>query len=369
MRILGLGLGLRIGKIRLRVRVRVRVYSCSMGFWKKIFSRRGKEIHFSYDERKYPFGIKVLIVFLTILLFLLGGSAFDDLQEAIPEIDYPRYENIPEVRKLHAFERDIYWPLRDREREIERKLGIVRGEYDTHLLEKIARESRPPLYGESDEIREDYGELTQQLEEVRQELIRADVQYEQMQKSAKEAKQPTLDVYEWKVKVRQAKVFAWEMLFWVPFLLFSFYWYTRSQRKDSLWLSISLSALIASGVLSLISTATILWSCVLRDALEWIWELIRATLFTRIIGYYGITALVIIIGGGVIVWIYRLVTDPQKWGKHRIRHGGCPHCSYPLSLSGQYCGGCGKKIIRQCSKTKRDGYVWEKTCSHCGEDV
>ncbi|MBI3335946.1 zinc ribbon domain-containing protein [Candidatus Peregrinibacteria bacterium] len=333
-------------------------------FLRKFFSRQAQGTR---DDLSYPFGIKVLMVFMTGVLLLLGERAFQDLSDGIPWIEYPLLENIPEVKELRTFEQEEWWPLHERIGVLERSLSQRRGEYDSRLLEKIAREP-VSFYGGEEIIRGSITELEADLAQSKRTLTEKEVLYKELSDRARDAEKPVLRAYEWKVKKRQANVFAWEALFWIPFFLLSLFWYSASERKNSAWLIAALPCFIAASILALQSVCVLLWSWIPKELLERLWELLRATLFTRVIGYYLFMALAVLILGGLTILIFRWVMDPARYGKRRIRHGGCPSCSYPLHLSAKFCGGCGKELKKICEHCKKERYGWEERCSECGHD-
>lgn len=334
-------------------------------FFQKFFRRHASDVKFGYEERKYSFGVLVLVFFMTAVLLMLGERALGDLSDGIPHIPYPYEWELPEAKQLQEFERDVLFPLQQKKGELEQKLGITRTEYDSSLLEKIAREP-VRFYGGEERVRETFQELEQKLSEVNAELVPREAEWKQLQEKAREAYRAALRTYESKNRWRQLRVFSWEALFWVPFFLFSIWWYTTVKRKESKWELPALSTLIAASLLSLQSICVLLWSFLPREFLEWLWRLIRATLLTRIVGYDLFIALAVIVLGGLVVFVHRRLTDPARSGKKRIRRGLCPTCSYPLALSDVYCGGCGRTLKQECTTCRKMGYAWEVQCSHCG---
>jgi hypothetical protein len=334
---------------------------------KKIFSKGKKDVHFNYEEKKYPMGVIVLVFAMTFLLIMLGERALSDMSDGIPSIDYPAYEDIPAVQELRTFERDVYWPLQSKRGELERNLLQTRGEYDTRLLEKVARVPEP-FYGTREEIQKDFSTLSAELASVTAELERIELRHEELQDKAENARKPVMREYRWKVGWRQLHLFVWELLFLVPFFAFSLFLYTRQRQHESRWELISLSMLITASLLSLQSICTVIWSWIPREFLQWLWELLSLSFFTRIIGYYLMMAIAILLFGGLIVFIHQRLTDPVRGGKHRIRRGLCPSCSYPLNLSEMYCGGCGKELRKKCSSCgSSNGFTWQARCVQCGK--
>ena len=331
----------------------------------KLLGKRSDELHFSYEEKKYSFGVKVLVALLTMIIFMLSQAAVADLQSGIPRVDYPNYRDLVENRNVEHFRRETLQPLYEQRWELQDRKREARSEYDTSLLEQIAGEQER-IFGEQDQVREvvdvadaDLAELNTLIEEKEEEL-------EALQLVAHKAEAPLRNAYEKKVKMRQLKVFIWEALFWVPFFFITLWWYSRTKRKDSRWEVISISALIASSLISLQSFCIFLWSWIPKAVLEWLWELLQATLLTRIVGYYLMMAAVIALLGGLIVSVHRRATDPVRGGKKKIRNRQCPTCSYPLILSETYCGGCGKQLEEKCS-CGESGYTWAAVCVYCGK--
>lgn len=333
--------------------------------FRALFHRSSGEVKFGYEERKYFFGVLVLVFFMTVVLLMLGERALSDLSDGIPHIPYPYEWELPEVKEFQEFERDIYFPLQQRRAELEQQLGITRTEYDSSLLEKLAREP-VRLYGGEESVRVSFQELSQKLQEVNAELVSRETQWKQLQEKAKEARKAAFRSYERQNRWRQLRVFVWEALFWVPFFLFGIFFYTNVKRRESKWELPALSVLIAASLLSLQSICVLLWSFLPREFLEWLWRLIRATLFTRVVGYDLFIALTIFLLGGLIVSVHRKLSDPVRFGKRRIRRGLCPTCSYPLALSDVHCGGCGASLRGECPACKKMGYTWSTACVYCG---
>ena len=310
--------------------------------------------------------MKVLIVLVTGVILLLSERALMDIGDGIPQIPYPEYEEIPEVKELRAFERETYWPLLEERSNLERSLGMRREDYDSRLLEKIAR-APAPFYGTETEIKGSIEELTSRLGDTERKIAGAEDEYQRLQKKAEEGQKPVQKAYEWAVRWRQAHVFAWEALFWVPFFFFALWWHMRSKRRESRWEIISLSVFITASIITFQSLSVFLWSWIPKELLDALWRILRATLFTRVIGYYVIIALAVLILGSLVVFIHRKITDPVRIGKRHIRYGLCPTCSYPLNLSGIFCGGCGKELKVKCKQCSGERYVWEVKCSRCGK--
>jgi len=335
----------------------------------KFLRQKKPERQLHYEEKKYSFGVLVLVFMMTIVLFTLGQRAFADLSDGIPRIKYPYAEiqALPEQKEFDNFQRNTLSKLQNRKRELESKIRVTRQEYDTSLLENIAQENKR-LYGSEDLLRGEFAGSSEELVEVNTLLAAAEKKSKSLWEAVKEARKPIIEKHRWEVRIRQAKVFAWEALFWIPFLALSLLWHTRSKRKESKWEIVSLSSLVAASILGVQSFGIFLWSWIPRMFLEWLWEILRATILTRVVGYYLIMALVIFIFGGLIVFIHRRITDPVRGGKKKIRQGLCPTCSYPLNLSDVYCGGCGKQLKKKCSSCKKEGYTWQTACVHCGKN-
>ena len=224
-----------------------------------------------------------------------------------------------------------------------------------------------PFYGGEEIIRGSIKELEAELVQAKSALSEKEVLYKRLSAVARDAEKPVLRAYEWQVKRRQANVFAWESLFWIPFFILSLFWYSASERKNSAWLIAAIPCFIAASILALQSVCVLLWSWIPKELLERLWELLRATLFTRVIGYYLFMALAVLVLGGVTVLIFKWIIDPKRYGKRRIRHGGCPSCSYPLNLSARFCGSCGNELKKACPHCSKERYVWGERCAQCGK--
>lgn len=334
----------------------------------KFLRKKSPEMKLHYEEKKYSFGVIVLVVLFTVLLVSLGERALADLREGIPFVEYPYREiqELPAEQAFRNFQENTLSQLQNRKWELESQIRVTRKEYDTSLLENIAGENER-LYGDEGTIREDFGDASRELAEVNALLKDAQEESQRLSKAAEEAREPVLEAYKWKVRIRQAKIFAWEALFWIPFFLLTLFWYSRSRREESKWEIVSLSALIAASVLAIQSTTVVIWSWIPREFLRWLWEVLRATILTRIVGYYLMIIAIILVFGWVIVFVHRRMTDPVRGGKKKIREKRCPTCGYPLILSETYCGGCGKELKKKCASCGKEGYAWQAACVYCGK--
>lgn len=331
----------------------------------KIFGKKSNELHFSYEEKKYSFGVKVLVALLALIILSLSERAIADLQQGIPSINYPNYYDLQENRDVQNYRNNTLNPLYQKKRDLENRNREVRSEYDTSLLEKIAIEDTR-LFGDEDSVRQDFSSNQELLSTVNEGIENAEKELERLQVLAHQAEAPLRNDYIARVRIRQLKVFLWEAIFWIPFFFITLWWYSRTKRKDSRWEIISIAALIASSIISLQSFCVFLWSWIPRELLEKLWEILQATLLTRIVGYYLMMAVIILLLGGLIVSIHRRATDPVSGGKKKIRNKQCPTCSYPLELSGDFCGGCGKQLQEKCSSCSKPTYTWAAACEHCG---
>ena len=336
-----------------------------MKLLKKLFGKGSEEVHFSYEEKRYPFGVLVLLFMMTVVVWMLGQRAMYDVRDVVPRIEYPRYFELSEERAVEMSWETNVWPLHQKRNALQLRISELRTEYDSSLLENIA-DKDDRLYGGEDLIHIQLPRFQKELEELNTEIIFAEAEHEKLQEIAREARRKAEQEYRNKNKWYQAKVFGLEALFWVPFFFLTLAWHTRSKRKRSRWEVISLSSLISATLLSIQSIVALLWSWIPRYFFEWLWKILSATLFTRIIGYYLMVGLAIFLFGGFIIFIHKRMTDPVRGGRKKIRQGYCPTCSYPLNLSTNHCGGCGKQLKEQCASCGNGKYTWEAVCTHCG---
>ncbi|GEM_PF-1699770 len=332
----------------------------------KIFGKGSDELQFSYEEKKYSFGVKVLVALLTLIIVMLSERALADLQVGIPRIQYPNYYDLQENRDIQRYRQNELGPLYQMRNDLESRDRSVRSEYDTSLLEKMADQEKR-LYGNQDDLGDDYEATQVKLREVELEIEKGEVEITRLEVLAHQAEAPLRNDYRARVRIRQLKVFLWEAIFWIPFFFITLWWYSRTKRKSSRWEIISIAALIASSIISFQSFSIFLWSWIPKELLEKLWKLLQATLLTRIVGYYLMMAVIVLILGGLIVSVHRRATDPVRGGKKKIRNMQCPTCSYPLDLSGDYCGGCGKQLQEACSSCKKPTYTWSAACESCGK--
>jgi|AP95_1055475.scaffolds.fasta_scaffold25439_2 hypothetical protein len=334
--------------------------------FKKLFGKHSKELHFSYEEKKYSFGVKVLVALLTLIILMLSERAIVDLQSGIPSVNYPNYRDLVENRNVEHFSKTVIQPLQQARWQLESRKREARSEYDTSLLEQIAGEDER-IYGHQDSVRDTVDTTQADLAKLDLQISQKQAELDDLREIARIAEEPLRREYVKQIRIRQLKVFLWEAIFWIPFFFITLWWYSRTKRKDSRWEIIAVAALIASSIISLQSFSIFLWSWIPKELLEKLWEILQATLLTRIVGYYLMMAVIILLLGGLIVSVHRRATDPVRGGKRKIRNMQCPTCTYPLDLSEEYCGGCGKQIKDTCGSCGKMNYTWAAVCEHCGK--
>lgn len=338
-----------------------------MRILRRLSGSKSDNVHFSYEEKRYPIGVSILLFMMTVVVWMLGQRALQDVSAGIPRIEYPRYYELPANEAAEDYWETNVQPLHRLRSDLEQQIERSRGEYDSSLLENVAGEAER-LYGDEESIRAQFSSLQNRLRGLNEQIREAEVTHRQLQSRAGEERESALQEYRRKNRWRQAKVFAWEAVFWVPFFFLTLSWHARGKRKQSKWEVISLSSFVAASLLSLQSIGVLLWSWIPRRFLEWLWEILSATLFTRIIGYYLMVGLVVLLFGWFIVIVHKRMMDPVRGGRKKIRQGCCPVCSYPLNLSDAHCGGCGRMLKQQCPSCKEDRYTWEAVCTHCGTE-
>jgi hypothetical protein len=341
-------------------------YVSMFNIFKKLFGKHSDELQFSYEEKKYSFGVKVLVALLTLIILVLSERAIADLQEGIPRIQYPNLYDLQENRDVQHYQRTVLQPLYQKRNDLQHKEKTVRSEYDTSLLEKIADEDTR-IYGNQDVVRDSFKDTQKELQLLTTKITVGEEEIKRLKVIARAAEKPLRDQYRSAVRIRQLKVFLWEAIFWIPFFFITLWWYSRTKRKNSRWEVIAIAALIASSVITLQSFCIFLWSWIPRELLEKLWEILQATLLTRIVGYYLMMAVIVLLLGGLIVSVHRRATDPVRGGKKKIRNMQCPTCSYPLDLSEDYCGGCGKQLKDTCASCGKTNCTWAAVCEHCGK--
>jgi len=289
------------------------------------------------------------------------------MRDGVERIDYPQYWKIPEHVALQDFRDDELQPLYRRKYQLEDQLRINRQDYDTSLLEEIA-ESDKPFYGGIDEVQTSITDVREELSKLEKEISVKEEMAERLEEKAEDAFEPMKLEYEKKMRIRQAKVFGLEALFWLPFFLVVLFWHVRTKKKNSSWEVVSIAALLAACAVSLHSVIVFIWSLVPKMFLEKLWEFLQVTVFTRVIGYYILILIPIVLFGALIVIVHRKLTDPVLWGKKKIKNGDCPKCNYPLSLSGNFCGGCGRVLKKKCPSCNAEGFEWQSVCTSCGKE-
>ena len=260
-------------------------------------------------------------------------------------------------------------------RGIQIEQNNISSQYDTMLLEKIAKQERGEALTptSSENAKTQIGYLSGSLGVLRSDLLTLQKQFDThplVQKLASDillSRDTTENTYNSLLFWYPIKRFAIEILFILPLLFVTIWWSNRSIRKNN-----GLQLLISTHLLAIIALF------VLLKVLEFIYDIIPHTVFERIytfllssniiwLLYYLFIFLWIWATMAIIYIVQKKIFSKErleakradKWecyicgekihlgNTHCIRCGisqekTCPHCSEVTHMTSDYCGKCGK---------------------------
>lgn len=162
-------------------------------------------------------------------------------------------------------------------------------------------------------------------------------------------------------------VFIVQLLFVIPIFAISVKLYLNHKFKNSPYTSIFTVLVAASTILLLRVVLSYVWNLFLYDILKAIFDLLAQMELLRVIVYYLVMILVVVVFGGLVYFIQKKIFDPKKVSARRLKKFECPKCEYSLHLSSNFCPNCGYKLKSKCSKCGSMKYIDMNYCPECGE--
>jgi hypothetical protein len=296
---------------------------------------------------------KILASAFVIFLLIGGVRLMSELKQVVDQPDYSSYEQKQGIRELDVQIQQVMEELRISENIVTNVLISYQRANEDYLFRReeyrvSLEEGKEDAKLESEYLsaKEIYEQERLKLQAAQNNLhtVQASLQdlQEQRQKKSLLASEEFQNAYTvWKLKTLGLR-----LLYAVPVLLFSVYFFNRARILKSKYLILG-NAFLAFGILQLIVLIV-----------EHVW-----TSFHVI----GISVVGALITGGALVYLKRDVLSPERVSLSRIKQNNCPYCNAPIR--GEYCFSCGRNLTEPCPVCQRPNTVFSPYCKHCGAQL
>jgi len=263
----------------------------------------------------------------------------------------------------------------DREsRDLQRKIGELKGAYDTSLLETIARQKegqanvdliKRDVQGKTDALNSMRGQIGA-LEQKINENLKVRHFWEKLQglqqADREKLRSDLRHSYFW----FPVKKLVMQMLFLLPLFAVFYFWNASSIRKGR-----GIQVLVSAHLL-VVSFIPIFFKII-----ETVYDIIPKKLLQKLIGlleslklvaiwYYLVIALAIAAALFIIYIFQKKLFSREKLLERRIARGQCQQCGKHLPAGSSACPFCGFAQFRACSSCGRPTLVFGKYCRECG---
>jgi len=264
----------------------------------------------------------------------------------------------------------------DREaKDLQRKIGDLKGAYDTSLLETIARQKEGQA--NVDQIRKDLQEKTNTLNTLRGQIDALGLKIngngkvmllwerlQGLQQTDRERLRADLrSMYFW----YPIKRLGMQMLFLLPLFAIFYAWNDASIRKGrGIQALISTHLMVVSFIPIFFKIIETVYDIIPKKLLKKLIELLESLKLVAI-WYYFVIALAVAAALFVIYIFQKKLFSREKLMERRIAKGQCQQCGKQLPPGSQACSFCGFAQYKACSSCNRPTLVFGKYCRECGK--
>lgn len=264
----------------------------------------------------------------------------------------------------------------DREaKDLQRKIGDLKGAYDTSLLETIARQKEGQA--NVDQIRKDLQEKTNTLNTLRGQIDALGLKIngngkvmllwerlQGLQQTDRERLRADLrSMYFW----YPIKRLGMQMLFLLPLFAIFYAWNDASIRKGrGIQALISTHLMVVSFIPIFFKIIETVYDIIPKKLLKKLIELLESLKLVAI-WYYFVIALAVAAALFVIYIFQKKLFSREKLMERRIAKGQCQQCGKQLPSGSQACPFCGFAQYKACSSCNRPTLVFGKYCRECGK--
>jgi hypothetical protein len=243
--------------------------------------------------------------------------------------------------------------------------------YDLSLQEKMAREqvlySSATIQANIATIRSQIAKIEKGIEEVTKErnnlIDGITTEINILRTSYNQA----LKAYERAIDWYQIKLFVLMLLFVAPFFIGALRAYFSLKRKNSPYTIIATAVLASSTFLFLQTILTFLYEIIPHQIIELLISFFSQLAALRYILYYGSALLVIALFGGIVYLIQKNVFNSHRVAIRRLKDNKCPHCSFSMNHSDDFCPVCGELLKVACGICNKKRLVALPFCPSCGK--
>lgn len=264
----------------------------------------------------------------------------------------------------------------DREsKDLQRKIGDLKGAYDTSLLETIARQKEGQA--NVDQIRKDLQEKTNTLNTLRGQIDALELKIngngkvrllweklQGLQQTDRERLRADLrSIYFW----FPIKRLGMQMLFLLPLFAIFYAWNDASIRKSrGIQALISTHLMVVSFIPIFFKIIETVYDIIPKKLLKKLIELLESLKLVAI-WYYLVIALAVATALFVIYIFQKKLFSREKLIERRIAKGQCQQCGKQLPSGSQACPFCGFAQFKVCGSCNRPTLVFGKYCRVCGK--
>lgn len=361
-----------------------------------------KEAYAEISEKKTSKLGYLILIALFIFLIVIGQTVFSDIKD-IPDrpvspsncvnlenIESMRYKSTcsfneidrqfgldaqfrnieQDINRIVQFNKDIN-NKQSQLRSNERQLNSLLQKYDISLQETIANEDalldKPEIRSQIDSFQSSNNRLNQEIIQItsnRNQIIQnIKPSIEKIGNSYEDAN----DFYRTQIAYYKFKIFLLQLLFVLPFFVFSLYYYLKYKKTDSPYTIIITAIFFASIILFLQIVFIFLYHILPMEWFARIFQILMSISILKYLVYYGSVILVIAILGGIVYYIQKKVYDPRKVAFRHLKDNKCPTCGFNLKLAENFCAKCGRQLKTKCSSCKNLRYLDLGYCPYCGK--
>ena len=263
----------------------------------------------------------------------------------------------------------------------EKQTSMLRNNYDTKLLEKIAGQD-PNLVIDSgtaattksnlEQLAVAKSKLDQQLRDNAAEILK-NSHVAEIIGLVKASGEKVIDEYDQLAFWYPVKILGVQVLFLIPLLLVVGFWSNRSLMKGRPY-----QLLMASHLLAILGLFIVL------KLLEFVYDILPKKLITTIIDWltsiqlvgiwYYLLILVSVAGTlGIVYFVQRRVkiaaeNRKAEVGAKRAEKSQCWSCGAGLLVGAEHCIRCGTAQLVKCKGCKKETPLAGEHCMHCGRE-
>jgi RNA polymerase subunit RPABC4/transcription elongation factor Spt4 len=260
--------------------------------------------------------------------------------------------------------------------ELQRRIGQLKGSYDTALLETIARQPEPAT--EVDATRTEFKQKNSRLNSLKTQVAALDelintnptvaALWARLQSSQASDRQVLLadlrDLNFW----YPVKKLGMQLVFLLPLFVIFYVWNSASIRNNR-----GLQTLVTSHLLG------VSFLPVFCKIIETVYDIIPKKLLKKLIEllesfnlvaiwHYLVIALAIAAALFLIYIFQKKLFSREKLLERRIAKGECQQCGKHLLSGSQACPFCGSTQYKPCGSCQKPTYVHGRFCRECGAE-